>query len=1025
MDKKSIIRNIKKHKLSHFDIPEEYRNDIDIVVAERQFGTRRIDKIGYDVILDSFFVVEEIIDDDYINSFFDLEKDEVPHSIKKEYYFKDFSSYYFFLRGSSIYERASYYKLDLSKIENSNIDNDVKEEILRKINTSLTPFICETIDDTVFEISKGDLERFKENEKYKRSYINFFKKTKSIKSYEQLVNLSNEISREGIIFDEELVFWNYILKDNNIWDRFGIVMRYVSTMRDPSYRMINGLCLLYGGNKVLEAFKYNKNDGGSRTRHYRRKKILTNFVHYLEKKKPDVQKKWYFDSLTNLYCEETFIDSGVFEEARYIHSFATIEDFVKYKGDLKDCDLSTAYNLNNKVLSKYRINKNTIIPINCHKKVHSVTNSWYEQKFDYIGEKSYFCVRLNWLDENDKKIIEDLYQFEYFCDYVYFLKNNLSGADLLQCDGLSNIEDFSDLILDQAIIKSDVAKKANLPIKRINIDKHIIKEFKYSENNENLFPMISDRFINNNQSFSEYMAELRDYPNNNEKAISYITDIHLLHRILNEKCVSQNDVDALLNSIAKKIVFESKGNTIIIGGDVSSDYSYFQQFVKALRKSIDEEIIIFVLGNHELWPFEGYELDLIVKKYKNFLKKQGMFLLHNNILYENDSGIVEISERKLDEFTKEELRKNLLTAKTVFFGGLGFSGYNSDFNAKNGIYRNTINRRIEIVETKKFEKLYKKLEKYIPDKNVVIVTHTPKSDWSKNSQPYTGFVYVNGHNHRNYFYDDGIKKVYADNQVGYHSKTFGMKYFYINDSYDVFSDLKDGIYQIDKANYNDFYRGKNISMTLNRDVNEIIMIKKNSYYCFFHKGKNGKLSLFNGATYKKLNNQDINYYYDNLDNVISTIKEPLDKYTSIQKSVSDAIIKIGGYGNIHGCIVDIDYYNHIYVNPYDLSITGYSASDIINKIVYNDIPTLLELNRPDLYKNYNKLVASQNNSNFPIVKSKSRQKAKPTIYLDTTIYYASRELNKMQKIYSGILTTWINVSEKALNSKSFSKELIE
>ena len=70
-----------------------------------------------------------------------------------------------------------------------------------------------------------------------------------------------------------------------------------------------------------------------------------------------------------------------------------------------------------------------------------------------------------------------------------------------------------------------------------------------------------------------------------------------------------------------------------------------------------------------------------------------------------------------------------------------------------------------------------------------------------------------------------------------------------------------------------------------------------------------------------------------MDTMISTIKTPLDKFTSFQKRIADMVKQIGGIGAIHGSIVDIDFYNHIYVNPFDLSITGYWASDIINNCI--------------------------------------------------------------------------------------------
>ena len=45
----------------------------------------------------------------------------------------------------------------------------------------------------------------------------------------------------------------------------------------------------------------------------------------------------------------------------------------------------------------------------------------------------------------------------------------------------------------------------------------------------------------------------------------------------------------------------------------------------------------------------------------------------------------------------------------MILGGLGFSGYNEEFNANDGVYRATVDRNTEIQESKKFEQLYDKL----------------------------------------------------------------------------------------------------------------------------------------------------------------------------------------------------------------------------------------------------------------------------------------------------------------------------
>lgn len=121
--------------------------------------------------------------------------------------------------------------------------------------------------------------------------------------------------------------------------------------------------------------------------------------------------------------------------------------------------------------------------------------------------------------------------------------------------------------------------------------------------------------------------------------------------------------------------------------------------------------------------------------------------------------------------------------------------------------------------------------------------------------------------------------------MGYHSEDPHLKTFLIDNDYDCFSDYEDGIFEVTSEQYNDFYRGKNISITFQREVNVLYMLKKKGYYCFIHQSRNGSLTILNGGAMKKLEIPDIQYYYDNMDAMISTIKTPLDKFTSFQNEL--------------------------------------------------------------------------------------------------------------------------------------------
>ncbi len=63
--KKTIIERIQTKdgspQIYHCDIPAEYKEDKDIIDEERKNGMRKTDKIGFDVITQTFFVQESVL----------------------------------------------------------------------------------------------------------------------------------------------------------------------------------------------------------------------------------------------------------------------------------------------------------------------------------------------------------------------------------------------------------------------------------------------------------------------------------------------------------------------------------------------------------------------------------------------------------------------------------------------------------------------------------------------------------------------------------------------------------------------------------------------------------------------------------------------------------------------------------------------------------------------------------------------------------------------------------------------------
>ena len=169
---------------------------------------------------------------------------------------------------------------------------------------------------------------------------------------------------------------------------------------------------------------------------------------------------------------------------------------------------------------------------------------------------------------------------------------------------------------------------------------------------------------------------------------------------------------------------------------------------------------------------------------------------------------------------------------------------------------------------------------------------------------------------------------------------------------------------------------------------------------FLYRNEYGKLYIMNGGKNNKIISNDIEYYYKNMDNYAFIIKEGTKSYYDFINKVSDYIKSIGGSGKIHGTIIDIDYYNHLYINVYDGTITPYWALSIDDKIVYPSLKELISNHCPDLIDNYNKSnsLVSINNSVIPL---------NGEYYEDTKMYKESRIMRKIQYfIDDNIIRLW-------------------
>lgn len=457
----------------------------------------------------------------------------------------------------------------------------------------------------------------------------------------------------------------------------------------------------------------------------------------------------------------------------------------------------------------------------------------------------------------------------------------------------------------------------------------------------------------------------------NERPTYYVSDIHLNHKLIKKfpEHASENEITAFIKGFVESMVDTvPKPNRcfpLLILGDVSYNFDVAEEFYARL----DEEWrgpVICVLGNHELWnsnpapeaagPIDSVES--IVEKYRKMLGRHNAILLENELFvrYRNREYKT-ISHDELLKMTDDELQDALRHCSTIIAGGLGFTALSSEYTAEKGLYRNTI-RTLDkdAVYTERFRSFYERIADLVPDKPVIVATHTPMQCWS-HAQRQAEWIYLNGHTHRNSCELTDTYSVYEDNQVGYHVLSAGLKRFLTHPAFDVFKYHDDGIHVVSRTDYIDFCRECGIGIGSFTRRGDVIMLKRDGLYCFILKMEaNGKYYLLAGGRINTLSVQDPNYYYERMKLYADRTKAAFSAYNKAIKTIAREVKRIGGAGTVHGCIVDIDFLNHIYLDPFSGELRFYYAESINNRIEYPSFDQLLEARAPYLLPAYRRLI---------------------------------------------------------------------
>lgn len=924
-------------------------------ISENKLNLRIFKNKCYDILSKKFIVIE-----------FKYKHRDV---IRDKIEFDNFDTFYEYVNGD-IYENTCFYGYHFT-------EEDIKKYKIELNNINFTSLINETIDDYSFD---AFLKKQDEINKSKESLV--LELNEWLINHQTITNL-NEVKTlrcnfintfEAKMNSKKLddIFFSFYLRSNKEEIKDAII-KYYCKDSDLISLSFDQILLTYGSVVAKKIIGLMKEYQLPQTTFDREKRC-----EYFETSQLNLKRIVYFDKDYYLYVlKDTYstIENNDYIKTDYFLTFEELINFVD--GDLSNADLSNAPIDKNSIL-KFKTNEFTLFPIPLIMyDAYSI-----DKKYIYKSNHNVFVVEQYWYNNNNL-IKNDTHQFDYFFDFVYFLKGDLSNADLISCDGLENV---------------DLTK---FKIDNIRVRSHILYNGKLKEDN---FITIKDTENVNCMELSKgdsyTIQRYDDYYYDN--IVSYVTDIHLPNRVSLNKCKTKEDIIYVIRKISFDL--SSNSNAVnLIGGDVSNDFELYKLFFKQLCQYKNENSghydYFITLGNHELWGQNSLSLSQIIDKYKSTLlsiDSSNFHLVQNNVFY-FDYGWKEITENKLNTMSINKLKNLTRTAKVIIFGGIGFAGENLKFNANNCIYKDTITRDQEVAESRKFKLLYEKIVLAFKGNNLIILTHMPIKDWYGEHAKYEeGVIYVSGHTHNNYYSDDGQIRVYCDNQIGYNGKEVYFKTFGMNFGYDFFKEYSDGIHEITREDYYKFYRGFNSSITFNREFDKLYMLKKQGNYMFLIRNKKGKLLTLNGGLIKSANN-DLKHYYYKLDKYVESINTFMSQYNQFQRVISKEIKMIGGEGKIHGAIIDIDYYNHIYVNPLDGTLIPYFATSIYDKYTYANIPSLLKTECPVLYNNYNNIIKQNDGNKLMVLYNPDYKLSKRKKRLtDTMMYKYSRFIKSLQ-----------------------------
>lgn len=941
-----VIEKVTGKKTPLRDLDYSERLDILRQIESDKLKIKAIDAKWYDV-LDSRFHVLEYRLDEY-------------QCKESETNFDDFDSFFKYVEGD-IYSSTCFYGYKFTP-------EQIQHYGIKENQINFRSFITKTIDDDLIQ-SPADLQKGTIAPAIKK-WVDSRPLPTCRKEYEKVNKLFKDKFGRLVRFEDWIFLSMMIEKDAEVLKP--VLMEIASEHQLYCPITLEFIMLTYGADAarfVLE--KYHGNF--TKDTINRRKRAFRKTLDQYENGSLRIIRNSSYDAQLGLYYVDERIDNGrtllPLTARNYFSNFDAFVNFLH--GDLRNANLGMSP-IPMETILKFETDSRTTLPPD-----DKGTNRTHKQ---YDGRL--FKAEMELLNDEGKTIWASEFKSRFFFDFIHYLKGDLSGSDFSKLDRWDRIKDIPGINIDDLKISEE------FPIRQSSFEwsPYEIANKEQIERNES---QTSQCLALSRESGGRFFERTR--------GIGYISDIHLENRLHLRNCTTIGQMKDECRKIANELADQAKDFNLF-AGDIAHDVGIYQTFINQLGTGIAWKNCFFTLGNHELWAFPEKTINEITDIYRQMLRKANpshFHLVQNSLFYLKRSGDGptwnEISESELGSISPNELRDRTKQSRLIIFGGIGFTDAQSDFNANNMVYGKTLTRYQELAENAKFQTLYQKVVETLGDRALIIMTHMPIHEWGSDVKPVNGVVYLYGHNHENDFEDDGSVRIYHDNQIGYNGKEVKIKSLPFETGYDYFDDYGDGIYQISVKDYLEFYRGIGESIQCVDKGQTITMVKRNKTYMFFGRNWKNELCLMNGGAKRLIEQRPIEYYFDRLDNYCQSIKLFLHNYDECQVQLANEVKAIGGSGRIHGTIIDIDFFNHLSLDPLSGKIVPYFALSTCDVTTYPTIEKLLRENCGPQYKTY---LANRNERNELILYKGAI--IKPSEVDTDEMYRASRVMRSLQ-----------------------------